>query len=127
MEILFNLTHKQLCCAEVDEIIVLPDRVSLILTSNVYKDLTLKVFAKCNGKITTYNVSNDIAFDITNILQAGTLELCIHALVKGEIVKTWQSSPIIVKEIAGKFELKDLLSDIEARVVALEDQHKPIL
>ena len=128
MEIKINLTERSHCQLECDSTIVLPEKqVTLAFASATYKDLTLKVFARCNNKNITATVSKNEPLDITEILAAGTLEVKIYALVNGAIVKTWELKPLIVKEIQGEFELKDLLSDLEERIKVLEAQHQPIL
>lgn len=128
MDIKINLTERSFCKLECDSVIVLPEKqVTLTFTSNTYKDLTLKVFARCNNQTITETLGNNEAIDITNILAAGTLEVKIYALVNDAIVKSWELKPVIVKELKCEFELKDLLSDLEERVEALEKQHKPIL
>ena len=111
-----------------EEPLILPENeLKLIFTSRHYTGLNLKIFARINGKTTAYNASANEVVDLTRILQAGVLEIEIKHFVKGEMVKRWEISPIIIKEEVPSFVLREMLGELEARVEELEKQHKPIL
>lgn len=128
MKLSINLPFRNYIRA-VEEPILLPEQeVKMAFTSKEYAPFDyLKVFINHNGRLYAHNVAFDQEIDLTPILKAGVLEINVKAVVKSEVVKSWEIVPIIVKEVTPDFVLTDLLKEYEERISALEEQHKPIL
>lgn len=128
MKITVNLPARPYVQAVATPLLLPDNEASIAFTSNVYAPFDyLKVFIAHNGNSYSYNVNYGEPIDLKPILKAGQLEITVHAIKGGNIVKVWEITPIIVKEVAQKYELHDVIADLTARVKALEEQHKPIL
>lgn len=110
-----------------DVVLSTNETIQLQITSSVYANLALKVFCKVNGETYVFDCKKDEVIDISDKLKAGTLEITIDFILKGELVKHWEIVPIVIKEDIPNFYLKDLLTSLEERIQALEDKHKSIL
>jgi hypothetical protein len=128
MKIKIDLPFRSVVKAVEDKILLPNGKITVAFNSSVYAPFNyLKVFIRHNGRLYNYNVRFDEEIDLTPILKAGELEMTIHAVIKGAVVKQWEIQPVIVEEVTPNFQLKDLIKSLEARVAELEEQHKPIL
>lgn len=128
MKIKIDLPFRSVVKAVEEKLLLPNNKITVAFNSSVYAPFNyLKVIIKHNDRLYIHNVKYDEEIDLTPILKAGLLEITVHAVIKGEVVKHWEIQPIIVEEVAPNFQLKDLIKSLEERVAKLEEQHKPIL
>lgn len=120
------LTNSVIKAIDTPVILTGESEFKISFNSSVYAPTLLKVGVKCNNESQFYNLRFDEELDILPLLKAGKLEITIWQIVSGAIVKKWQLLPIILTEIeqCTAFELKDYISALEERVLALEEAHK---
>lgn len=128
MEFKVNLKHVpivRLC----EEPIAINESTKIFIkfNSDVYEDLNLMIFVRNNGNTTVYSAKKNTLINLSGKLKAGTTEIIIKNVIKGETVKTWEIVPIIIKEVTPDFMLLDMLSNLEKRLADLEEKHKSIL
>lgn len=120
------LTNSVIKAIDTPIILTGESEFKISFNSSVYAPTLLKVGVKCNNESQFYNLRFDEELDILPLLNAGKLEITIWQIVSGTIVKKWQLLPIILTEIeqCTAFKLKDYISALEERVLALEEAHK---
>ena len=109
------------------EAVILPDGVDLSLTSDIYCIGTAVVCIRRGGEtIFRYKLTGGETVDVSDaFLFAGTAEIEITLIAKGEVAKTFRVTPFAVKEVGGTFSLlpeyKALKSEVETLRAAIAD------
>lgn len=103
------------------EAVILPDGVELSLTSGTYCLGTAVVCIRRDGeKLYRYKITGGEAVDVSDaFLFAGTAEIEISLIAKGEVAKTFRVPPFAVKEVGGAFSLLPEYEALKAEVAAL--------
>lgn len=109
------------------EAVILPDGVDLSLTSDIYCIGTAVVCIRRGGEtVFRYKLTGGETVDVSDaFLFAGTAEIEITLIAKGEAAKTFRVTPFAVKEVGGTFSLlpeyKELKSEVEMLRAAIAD------
>lgn len=109
------------------EAVILPDGVDLSLTSDIYCLGTAIVCIRRGGEtVFRYKLTGGETVDVSDaFLFAGTAEIEITLIAKGEVAKTFRVTPFAVKEVGGTFSLlpeyKALKSEVETLRAAIAD------
>ena len=109
------------------EAVILPDGVDLSLTSDIYCLGTAVVCIRRGGEtIFRYKLTGGETVDVSDaFLFAGTAEIEITLIAKGEVAKTFRVTPFAVKEVGGTFSLlpeyKALKIEVETLRAAIAD------
>ncbi len=109
------------------EAVILPDGVDLSLTSDIYCLGTAVVCIRRGGEtVFRYKLTGGETVDVSDaFLFAGTAEIEITLIAKGEVAKTFRVTPFAVKEVGGTFSLlpeyKALKSEVETLRAAIAD------
>lgn len=109
------------------EAVILPDGVDLSLTSDIYCLGTAVVCIRRGGEtVFRYKLTGGETVDVSDaFLVAGTAEIEITLIAKGEVAKTFRVTPFAVKEVGGTFSLlpeyKALKSEVETLRAAIAD------
>lgn len=109
------------------EAVILPDGVDLSLASDIYCLGTAVVCIRRDGKtVFRYKLTGGETIDVSDaFLFAGTAEIEITLIAKGEVAKTFRVTPFAVKEVGGTFSLlpeyKALKSEVEMLRAAIAD------
>lgn len=109
------------------EAVILPDGVDLSLTSDIYCLGTAVVCIRRGGEtIFRYKLTGGETVDVSDaFLFAGTAEIEITLIAKGEVAKTFRVTPFAVKEVGGSFSLlpeyKALKNEVEMLRAAIAD------
>lgn len=109
------------------EAVILPDGVDLSLASDIYCLGTAVVCIRRGGEtVFRYKLTGGETVDVSDaFLFAGTAEIEITLIAKGEVAKTFRVTPFAVKEVGGTFSLlpeyKALKSEVETLRAAIAD------
>lgn len=103
-------------------IIPLPENnVSIVFTSNIYKLVTLV------GKVITeydtfsFKVTDNESIDISDLCKkAGTVTIIVSLVAHGEVLKTWNIEPIILKEIDHQIYATPEIDELKNKIARLE-------
>lgn len=123
--LIFNLSAGGVISAP--EAVILPDGVDLSLTSDIYCLGAAVVCIRRGGKtVFRYKLTGGETVDVSDaFLFAGTAEIEITLIAKGEVAKTFRVIPFAVKEVGGTFSLlpeyKALKSEVETLRAAIAD------
>ena len=123
--LIFNLPAGGMIPAP--EAVILPDGVDLSLASDIYCLGTAVVCIRRDGKtVFRYKLTGGETIDVSDaFLFAGTAEIEITLIAKGEVAKTFRVTPFAVKEVGGTFSLlpeyKALKSEVEMLRAAIAD------
>ena len=120
MEKICNLTICPTSFFDNREPVVLPDTLDIQFLSNY--DLSNILVCVRNGDKEDKIKAINGRINLDAFLFAGTIEINVKMLAKGEVVKEWELVPILVKEYEGTYQIKDLLKDIEDRLDVLEQK-----
>ena len=103
------------------EAVILPDGVDLSITSDIYCIGTAVVCIRRDGKtVFRYKLTGDETVDVSDaFLFAGTAEIEISLIAKGEVVKTFRVPPFAVKEVGGTFSLLPEYEALKTEVATL--------
>lgn len=113
----------------VEPILIPKDEKSLVLeaTSETYKiDLGLILSAR-NGKKTLQRSFFHGKVDLTTLCFAGVIEGEISLCERGEVLKAWKLTPIVIREHSADFSAHDGFAALVARVEELERKTSVIL
>ena len=109
------------------ETVILPDGVELSLSSDTYFLGTAVVCIRRGGeKIYRYKITGGETIDVSDaFLFAGTAEIEISLIAKGEVAKIFRVAPFAVKEVGDTFSLlpeyKELKNEIAKLRAAIAD------
>ncbi len=123
--LIFNLPAGGMIPAP--EAVILPDGVDLSLASDIYCLGTAVVCIRRGGEtVFRYKLTGGETVDVSDaFLFAGTAEIEITLIAKGEVAKTFRVTPFAVKEVGGSFallpEYKALKSEVETLRAAIAD------
>ena len=123
--LIFNLSAGGVISAP--EAVILPDGVDLSLTSDTYVlGAAVVCIRRGREKIYRYKITGGETVDVSDaFLFAGTAEIEITLIAKGEVAKTFRVTPFAVKEVGGTFSLlpeyKALKSEVETLRAAIAD------
>lgn len=123
--LIFNLPAGGMIPAP--EAVILPDGVDLSLASDIYCLGTAVVCIRRGGEtVFRYKLTGGETVDVSDaFLFAGTAEIEITLIAKGEVAKTFRVTPFAVKEVGGTFSLlpeyKALKSEVETLRAAIAD------
>jgi hypothetical protein len=102
---------------------IVADNETLSLTFESDYKLSELLISLINGETVKQYKSSGNSFTVpSDLCKAGTLEIVVKLMKSGEVVKTWNVAPIIVKEINEGFEAYDVIYALEERIIALEEK-----
>lgn len=109
------VTNIRICA----EPVLLPDTLVLNITSTTYvlHDLIVHVRSS-EGEKKVRTVPGE--FDLTPYLTPGMLQVSVCWVEGGETVKQWHILPFAIKEADGGLLCVDKISELDARLAALE-------
>lgn len=113
-----DLTHCPVARVGIDGGVVLPDTLDLIFTSE-YALPELLIVAR-NGDKTEKTKTTDGTYTVpASLLFAGTIEISVSLIARGEVVKRWNLEPILIKEIDGDFTAYAAFETMQAQIAEL--------
>lgn len=113
-----DLTHCPVARVGIDGGVVLPDTLDLIFTSE-YALPELLIVAR-NGDKTEKTKTTDGTYTVpASLLFAGTIEISVTLIARGEVVKKWNLEPILIKEIDGDFTAYAAFETMQAQIAEL--------
>lgn len=103
-------------------IIPLPENnVSIVFTSNIYKLVTLVGKVISEEETISFKATADEKIDISEICKkAGTLTIIVSLVAHGEVLKTWNVEPIILKEVDHQIHATPELDELKNKISRLE-------
>lgn len=113
-----DLTTCPVARIGIDGGVVLPDALDLIFTSE-YALPELLIVARNGGK-TEKTKTTDGAYTVpASLLFAGTIEISVSLIARGEVVKRWSLEPILIKEIDGDFTAYAAFEEMQTQIAEL--------
>lgn len=113
-----DLTHCPVARVGIDGGVVLPDTLDFVFTSE-YALPELLIVAR-NGDKTEKAKTTDGTYTVpASLLFAGTIEISVSLIARGEIVKRWNLEPILIKEIDGDFTAYAAFETMQAQIAEL--------
>lgn len=112
------LTHCPVARAGLDGAVVLPDTLNIVFASE-YALPELLIVAR-NGDKTEKAKTTDGTYTVpASLLFAGTIEISVSLIARGEVVKRWNLEPILIKEIDGDFTAYAAFETMQAQIAEL--------
>lgn len=113
-----DLTHCPVARAGLDGAVVLPDTLNIVFASE-YALPELLIVAR-NGNIIEKTKTMDGTYTVpASLLFAGTIEISVTLIARGEVVKKWNLEPILIKEIDGDFTAYAAFETMQAQIAEL--------
>lgn len=113
-----DLTHCPVARAGLDGAVVLPDTLNIVFASE-YALPELLIVAR-NGNIIEKTKTMDGTYTVpASLLFAGTIEISVSLIARGEVVKRWNLEPILIKEIDGDFTAYAAFETMQAQIAEL--------
>lgn len=113
-----DLTHCPVARVGIDGGVVLPDTLDFVFTSE-YALPELLIVAR-NGDKTEKAKTTDGTYTVpASLLFAGTIEISVTLIARGEVVKKWNLEPILIKEIDGDFTAYAAFETMQAQIAEL--------
>ena len=106
--------------------VALPESGEFEFVSPVYVLNELVIQAK-NGKKTKTVKTKTGKVDLSDLMFAGELKMNVSLIIKGNGVKQWDVSPIIITETDGEIYAFDELEELRKRVEELEKKTTVIM
>lgn len=102
----------------IDGGVVLPDTLNIVFASE-YALPELLIVAR-NGNIIEKTKTTDSTYTVpASLLFAGTIEISVSLIARGEVVKRWNLEPILIKEIDGDFTAYAAFETMQAQIAEL--------
>ena len=102
----------------IDGGVVLPDTLDFVFTSE-YALPELLIVAR-NGDKTEKTKTTDGTYTVpASLLFAGTIEISVSLIARGEVVKRWNLEPVLIKEIDGDFTAYSAFETMQAQIAEL--------
>ena len=100
-----------------DEPVMLPDTLTVRISSGYYQIDTLLISVKNGEKTGKFKVhKDDKLIDLKEFLFAGKIEMTVAMLVSGEPVKKWSVEPIIIKDAGIEAEAVPEIEEVKAEL-----------
>ena len=116
MQATLNLTQQRVLRA-LDEPVILPDTLTVRISSGYYQIDTLLISVKNGEKSGKFKVhKDDKLIDLKEFLFAGKIEMTVAMLVAGEPVKKWSVEPIIIKDTGINAEAIPEIEELKAEL-----------
>lgn len=116
MQATLNLTQQRVLRV-LDEPVILPDTLTVRISSGCYQIDTLLISVKNGEKTGKFKVHKDDKFiDLKEFLFAGKIEMTVAMLVAGESVKKWSVEPIIIKDAGIETEAVPEIEELKAEL-----------
>ena len=113
-----DLTPCPVARVGIDGGVVLPDTLDFVFTSE-YALPELLIVAR-NGDKTEKTKTTDGTYTVpASLLFAGTIEISISLIARGEVVKRWNLEPVLIKEIDGDFTAYAAFETMQAQIAEL--------
>lgn len=113
-----DLTHCPVARAGLDGAVVLPDTLNIVFASE-YALPELLIVAR-NGNILEKTKTTDGTYTVpASLLFAGTIEISVSLIARGEVVKRWNLEPILIKEIDGDLTAYAAFETMQAQIAEL--------
>ena len=102
--------------------VILPEnKISLVFTSNIYKLGTLVGKVISEETTISFKAAADEKIDISEICKkAGTVTIIVSLVAHGEVLKTWNVEPIILKEVDHQIHATPELDELKNKISRLE-------
>lgn len=116
MQATLNLTAQKVLRL-LDEPVILPDTLTVNISSGYYQIDTLLISVKNGEKAGKFKVhKDDKLIDLKEFLFAGKIEMTVAMLVAGESVKKWSVEPIIIKDAGIETEAVPEIEELKAEL-----------
>lgn len=116
MQATLNLTQQRVLRV-LDEPVILPDTLTVRISSGCYQIDTLLISVKNGEKTGKFKVhKDDKLIDLKEFLFAGKIEMTVAMLVSGEPVKRWSVEPIIIKDAGIEAEAVPEIEELKAEL-----------
>ena len=116
MEATLNLTAQRVIRL-LDEPVILPDTLTVRISSGYYHIDALIISVKNGEKTGKFKVhKDDKLIDLKEFLFAGKIEMMVAMLVSGEPVKKWSVEPIIIKDAGIEAEAVPEIEEVKAEL-----------
>ena len=116
MEATLNLTAQRVLRV-LDEPVILPDTLTVRISSGCYHIDTLIISVKNGEKTGKFKIhKDDKLIDLKEFLFAGKIEMTVAMLVAGEPVKRWSIEPIIIKDAGIETEAVPEIEELKAEL-----------
>ena len=116
MQATLNLTQQRVLRV-LDEPVILPDTLTVRISSGCYQIDTLLISVKNGEKTGKFKVhKDDKLIDLKEFLFAGKIEMTVAMLVAGEPVKKWSVEPIIIKDTGINAEAVPEIEELKAEL-----------
>lgn len=113
-----ELTPCPVARVGIDGGVVLPDTLEFVFVSD-YALPDLLIVAR-NGNKAEKTKTTDGTYTVpASLLFAGTIEISVSLIARGEVVKRWNIEPILVKEIDGDFTAYAAFEEMQAQIAEL--------
>lgn len=113
-----DLTTCPVARVGIDGGVVLPDTLDLIFASE-YALPELLIVARNGGKTEKTKTTDGTYTVPASLLFAGTIEISVSLIARGEVVKRWSLEPILIKEIDGDFTAYAAFEEMQAQIAEL--------
>ena len=118
MTCIIDLTHCPVARAGLDGAVVLPDTLNIVFASE-YALPELLIVARNGNKIEKTKTTDGTYTVPASLLFAGTIEITVSLISRGEVVKRWSVEPILIKEIDGDFTAYAAFEEMQAQIAEL--------
>ena len=116
MQATLNLTQQRVLRV-LDEPVILPDTLTVRISSGCYHIDTLIISVKNGEKTGKFKVhKDDKLIDLKEFLFAGKIEMTGAMIVAGEPVKKWSVEPIIIKDTGINAEAVPEIEELKAEL-----------
>ena len=116
MQATLNLTAQRVLRL-LNEPVILPDTLTVRISSGCYQIDTLLISVKNGEKAGKFKVHNDDKLiDLKEFLFAGKIEMTVAMLVSGEPAKKWSVEPIIIKDTGINAEAVPEIEELKAEL-----------
>ena len=116
MQATLNLTAQRVLRL-LDEPVILPDTLTVRISSGYYQIDTLLISVKNGEKAGKFKVhKDDKLIDLKEFLFAGKIEMTAEMIVAGEPVKRWSVEPIIIKDTGINAEAVPEIEEVKAEL-----------
>ena len=116
MEATLNLTQQRVLRV-LNEPVILPDTLTVRISSGCYQIDTLLISVKNGEKTGKFKLhKDDKLIDLKEFLFAGKIEMTVAMLVAGEPVKKWSVEPIIIKDAGIETEAVPEIEELKAEL-----------
>lgn len=113
-----DLTPCPIARVGIDGGVVLPDTLDIAFASE-YALPELLIVAR-NGDKTEKTKTTDGTYTVpASLLFAGTIEISVSLITRGEVVKRWNVEPILIKEIDGDFTAYAAIEEMQTQIAEL--------